>query len=53
MRVRDPKGQETTFAYYGPTSSIDRWKLQSRTNRAGSATSFAYDNTNRVTTVTA
>ena len=51
--VRDPRGTETTFAYYGPTSSQDRWKLQSRTNRSGHTTSFAYDNTLTLTTVTA
>jgi RHS repeat-associated protein len=51
--VRDPRGNETTFTYYGPTSSQLRWKLQSRTNRRGKTTSFAYDLTNRLTTVTA
>lgn len=51
--VRDPKGKETTLAYFGPTSGQLRWKLQSRTNRTGNTTSFAYDLTNRLTTVTA
>lgn len=51
--VRDPRGNETTFTYYGPTSSQLRWKLQSRTNREGDTTSFSYDLANRLTTVTA
>ncbi|MDQ4124324.1 MAG: DNRLRE domain-containing protein [Actinomycetota bacterium] len=51
--VRDPREHETTFVYYGPASGELRWKLQSRTNRTGNTTSFSYDLTNRVTTVTA
>ncbi|HEY2940450.1 MAG TPA: DNRLRE domain-containing protein [Gaiellaceae bacterium] len=59
--VRDPRGSETTFAYCSATScsanSQNRWKLQSRTNRAGKTTSFTYDidqNSNPIkTTVTA
>lgn len=54
--VRDPRGKETVFAYCSATScgsSQNRWKLQTRTNRAGSLTSYAYDITNRVTTMTA
>jgi RHS repeat-associated protein len=51
--VRDPRGTETTFSYYGPTSAQLRWKLQTRTDRLGNTTSYAYDLTNRVTTVTA
>ncbi|HYP23538.1 MAG TPA: DNRLRE domain-containing protein [Actinomycetota bacterium] len=51
--VRDARGAETTFTYYGPGSSLDRWKLKSRTNRTGNTTSFAYDNTLTLTTVTA
>jgi len=51
--VRDPRGEETTFTYYGPTSGVDRWKLKSRTNRDSRDTSFAYDNTNTLTMVTA
>ncbi|MDQ4124525.1 MAG: DNRLRE domain-containing protein [Actinomycetota bacterium] len=51
--VRDARGNETTFSYYGPTSGLDRWKLKTRTNRTGATTSFAYDNTGRITTVTA
>ena len=50
--VRDPRGNETTFAYLGPGNGTDRWKIASRTDRAGSTTTFAYDTTNRVTTVT-
>jgi RHS repeat-associated protein len=51
--VRDPRGAETTFTYYGPTSGQLRWKLKSRTDRGGQTTSYAYDIANRVTTVTA
>ena len=64
--VRDPRDQETTYTYFGPGDGAQlRWKLKSRTNRTGNtpanrdltpnpyATSFAYDLTNRVTTVTA
>jgi RHS repeat-associated protein len=64
--VRDPNQQETTFTYYGPSDGAQlRWKLQRRINRTGNTlfnrlldpnpyrTSFAYDLTNRVTTVTA
>ena len=29
--VRDPRGVETLFTYYGPTSGQLRWRLQSRT----------------------
>ncbi|HEY0601684.1 MAG TPA: Ig-like domain-containing protein [Herpetosiphonaceae bacterium] len=50
--VRDPRGTETIFTYYGPGSTQDRWKIMTRTNRIASVTSFAYDITNRVTTVT-
>ncbi|MDQ3983259.1 MAG: Ig-like domain-containing protein [Actinomycetota bacterium] len=50
--VRDPRGNETTFAYHGPTTSQLRWKLLSRTNRKGDTTSYGYDLVNRVTTVT-
>src|SRR5206468_906089 len=51
--VRDPRGVETLLTYYGPTSGQLRWKLKSRQNRGLSLTSFAYDLTNRTTTVTA
>jgi RHS repeat-associated protein len=49
--VRDYNGHETTFAYNGPTSSIDRWKLASVTDRANNTTNFSYDDVNLVTTV--
>jgi RHS repeat-associated protein len=49
--VRDPNGHETTFTYNGPTSGIDRWKLASVTDRAGSVTGYSYDDVNLVTTV--
>jgi len=52
--VRDPRGNETLYDYYGPSEGPQlRWKLQTRTNRAASVTSFGYDITNRITTVTA
>jgi RHS repeat-associated protein len=51
--VRDPRGLETRYSYYGPGSTQDRWKLQTRTDRLDVVTSFAYDITNRITTVTA
>ena len=50
--VRDPRGTETRFTYFGPGSSQDRGKLASRTDRAGAVTSYAYDIVNRVTTMT-
>jgi RHS repeat-associated protein len=50
--VRDPRGNETTFTYLGPGSGTDRWKLASVTNRATNTTTFSYDTTNRVTTMT-
>jgi RHS repeat-associated protein len=49
----DPNGKETTFSYFGPTSGQLRWKLQTRTNRSGAGTSYAYDLANKLTTVTA
>jgi RHS repeat-associated protein len=52
--VRDPNDAETTYAYYGPAEGPQlRWKLQSRTTRDGQTTSYGYDLTTRVTTVTA
>jgi RHS repeat-associated protein len=52
--VRDPGGHVTTFDYYGPSEGAQlRWKLQSRTNRAGQQTGFGYDLANQTTTVTA
>jgi YD repeat-containing protein len=50
--VRDPRGSETTYAYYQATDGSQlRWKLKSRTDRAGQTTSYVYDLTNRITTV--
>jgi RHS repeat-associated protein len=52
--VRDPRGHETTFTYYAPSNGDKlRWKLNTRTNRNGKQTSFAYDLVNQQTTVTA
>ena len=50
--VVDPLRRETTFAYYGPGSSQLRWRLASRTDRAGKTTSYAYDIVNRNATIT-
>jgi RHS repeat-associated protein len=50
--VRDPRGNETLFSYLGSGYGNDRWKIASRTNRAGAVTSFAYDIVARKTTVT-
>ena len=49
--VRDPNGKETTFSYIAPQGNRNKWKLQSRTNRAGKSTSYSYDVDNRLTTV--
>ena len=61
--IRDPRGKETAFAYYGPGSGQLRWKLKSRWNRLGdpaaactsanSCTAFSYNITSRRTTVDA
>jgi RHS repeat-associated protein len=51
--VRDPRGVESTFTYFGPTSGQLRWKLSGLTDRAGQTTTFAYDLTSRITTITA
>jgi RHS repeat-associated protein len=57
--VREPDGNadtsrpETKFFYYGPASSnLDRWKLSTLADRGGNSTTFAWDNVNRVATVT-
>lgn len=49
--VRDPRGNETTFAYFD--TGNDKWKLRSRTDRSGRTTSYAYAAGTRTTTVTA
>jgi RHS repeat-associated protein len=52
--VRDPRGTETRYAYYGPSEGAHlRWKLKNRTNRNGDVTSFSYNITTRTTTVVA
>jgi RHS repeat-associated protein len=52
--VRDPRGSETTYAYYQANDGAKlRWKLKSRTDRDGQTTGYAYDITNQVTTVNA
>jgi RHS repeat-associated protein len=50
--VLDPRGNETSFGYLGSSNGNDRWKLASRTDRAGKVQSFAYDTAAQVTTVT-
>jgi RHS repeat-associated protein len=58
--VRDPNEHETTYAYMLATDGQQlRWRLKSRTDRperegetTGQTTSYGYDLTNRVTTVT-
>jgi RHS repeat-associated protein len=52
--VIDARAHETTYAYYQATEGAQlRWKLKSRTDRAAQSTTYAYDLTNRITTVTA
>lgn len=51
--VRDPRGAETRFSYYGPTSGQLKGKLASLTDRAGAQTTVAYDLAARLTTLTA
>jgi RHS repeat-associated protein len=51
--MRDGRGAETLFAYYGPTSGALRWKLYQRTDRNSQTTSFAYDLVAQETSVTA
>jgi RHS repeat-associated protein len=49
--IRDPRGNETRFGYLGSGNGEDRWKLASRTDRAGAVTDYVYDAVNRITTV--
>ena len=52
--VRDPRGAETLYDYYSASEGAQlRWKLQSRTDRAGTVTSYTYNITSRITTVSA
>ncbi len=51
--VRDPVGNLTRFAYNGPGTAQNRWKLASVTDRANNTTIFGYDISSRVTTVAA
>ncbi len=51
--VRDPRGAETRFSYFGPTSGQLRWKLSGITDRSGQTTALSYDLAQRITTVTA
>src|SRR5918996_1239580 len=49
----DPRDNETVFDYFGPSQDPqDRWKLESRRNRAGEVTTFDYDH-GRITTAAA
>ena len=50
--VRDPRGNETKFDYYGKYPSAGKAaRLKRRTNRNGNATTFLYDTSARTTTV--
>jgi len=52
--VRDPRGAETLYDYYSASEGAQlRWKLQSRTDRAGTVTSYTYNLTSQITTVSA
>jgi RHS repeat-associated protein len=49
--VRDPRGNETKFEYYGRWPSTSKaTRLKQRTDRAGNTTSFSYDTSARTTT---
>ena len=51
--IRDPRGTETRFDYYGPGTAQLRERLESMTNRVGSVTTYGYDLVARKTTITA
>ena len=51
--VRDPRGKETLFTYMGSGSGTQRWRLASRADRKTAATTYAYDLTTKLTTITA
>jgi RHS repeat-associated protein len=51
--VRDPRGHETEFKYYGTSHPDMRWRVTERENRANEKTAFTYDAAARRTTVTA
>ncbi|MDQ1740120.1 MAG: hypothetical protein QOE53_1772, partial [Pseudonocardiales bacterium] len=48
--IRDPRGAETRFNYYGPGSSQLRGRINTITDRAGAVTTYTYDLTARTTT---
>ena len=48
--IRDPRGAETRFTYYGPGSAQLRGRLNTITDRAGAVTTYTYDLTARTTT---
>ena len=49
--VIDPRKNETTFTYWGPTpDSKNRWKLKSWNDRLGNQTAFTHDWVNRTMT---
>ncbi|HST47873.1 DNRLRE domain-containing protein [Jatrophihabitans sp.] len=48
--IRDPRGAETRFSYYGPGSSQLRGRVNTVTDRAGVVTTYTYDLTARTTT---
>jgi RHS repeat-associated protein len=50
--VRDPRGNETKFDYYGKHPSAGKAaRLKRRTNRAGEVTTWSYDTSARSTTM--
>jgi RHS repeat-associated protein len=48
--IRDPRGAETRFTYYGPGTAQLRGRLNTVTDRAGAVTTYTYDLTARTTT---
>ncbi|HEX8081372.1 MAG TPA: DNRLRE domain-containing protein [Jatrophihabitans sp.] len=48
--IRDPRGAETRFSYYGPGTAQLRGRLNTVTDRAGAVTTYTYDLTARTTT---
>ena len=51
--IRDPRGAETRFSYYGPGSSQLRGRINTVTDRAGAVTTYTYDLAARTTTAAA
>lgn len=49
--VRDPNGEETKFSYIAPIGDIEKWKLESRTDREEGVTNYSYNLDDQITTV--